>query len=303
MAHRFESARTWMWMIGTAAALLVGSSSAQAQRLSSKWEELTASDFVRGLELGGNSCILPFGIIEKHGPSGPLGTDLLNVRYTTLLAAADEYAIVFPEYYVGQIFEARHQPGTVAYSSRLQLDLLQETVGEMARNGCRKIMIVNGHGGNNALLQYFAQIQLETPKDYIVYTFSALSSGAGLPSAAAPSRPGVDGHAGEGEISNVMASRPELAHPERSSTQSGADLNRLELPEGLYTGIWWYAKFPNHYQGDSSRATAARGEATTRASAARIANAIRAMKRDETGLQLQKEFFEKISRPTATPQR
>ena len=304
MAHRFESVRKWMWIIGAAAAMLpLRPGLVHAQRLSSKWEELTAADFVRALELGGNSCLLPFGIIEKHGPAGPLGTDLLNVRYTTLLATADEYAVVFPEYYVGQIFEARHQPGTVAYSSRLQLDLLQETVAEMARNGCRKIMIVNGHGGNNALLQYFAQIQLETPKDYIVYTFSALSSGAGLPAAAAPSRPGVDGHAGEGEISNVMASRPELAHPERSSTQSGADLNRVELPEGLYTGIWWYAKFPNHYQGDSSRATAARGEATTRATATRIANAIRAMKRDETGPQLQKEFFEKISRPTATPQR
>ena len=276
----------------------------RAQPLSPKWEELTAADFVRALDASAHSCVLPFGIIEKHGPAGPLGTDLLNVRYTTLLAAADEYALVFPEYYAGQIFEAKHQPGTVAYSSHLQLELLQETVGEMARNGCRKIMIVNGHGGNNALLQYFAQIQLETPKDYIVYTFSALSSGAGLSTAAAPSRPGVDGHAGEGEISNVMASRPDLAHPDRSSTQSGADLNRLvELPEGLYTGIWWYAKFPNHYQGDSSRANAARGEATTRAAATRIAYAIRAMKRDEVGLQLQKEFFEKTSRPGNTPQR
>jgi len=100
-----------------------------------------------------------------------------------------------------------------------------------------------------------------------------------------------------------MASRPDLAHPERSSTQSGADLNRLELPEGLYTGIWWYAKFPDHYQGDSSAASAARGAATTRAVAVRIANAIRAVKRDETGPKLQKEFFEKAAKPTGTPQR
>jgi len=304
MAQRFEGVRTWMRVIGAAAAMLaLRPAPADAQRVSPKWEELTAADFVRALETSGNSCVLPFGIIEKHGPAGPLGTDLINVRYTTLLAAADEYAIVFPEYYVGQIFEAKHQPGTVAYSSRLQLELLQETVAEMARNGCRKIMIVNGHGGNNALVQYFAQIQLETPKDYIVYTLSALSPGAGQPPAAAPSRPGVDGHAGENEISNVMASRPDLAHPDRSSTQSGADLNRLELPEGLYTGIWWYAKFPNHYQGDSSRATAARGEATTRAAATRIANAIRAMKRDEIGPQLQREFFAKTSRPAGTEQR
>ena len=272
-----------------------------AQRLSPKWEELTAADFVRALDAAANSCVLPFGIIEKHGPAGPLGTDLINVRYTTLLAAADEYSIVFPDYYFGQIFEARHQPGTVAYSSRLQLELLQETVAEMARNGCRKIMIVNGHGGNTALLQYFAQTQLDTPKDYIVYTLSALSAATGVP-AASPSRPGVDGHAGEGEISNVMASRPDLAHPERSSTQSGADLNRLELPEGLYTGIWWYAKFPNHYQGDSGAANAARGAAATRATAVRIANAIRAMKRDEVGPRLQKEFFEQAVKPTTTRQ-
>jgi creatinine amidohydrolase len=272
-----------------------------AQRLTPKWEELTAADFVRALDAAANSCVLPFGIIEKHGPAGPLGTDLINVRYTTLLAAADEYSIVFPDYYFGQIFEARHQPGTVAYSSRLQLELLQETVAEMARNGCRKIMIVNGHGGNTALLQYFAQTQLDSPKDYIVYTLSALSSATGVPGAA-PSRTGVDGHAGEGEISNVMASRPDLAHPERSSTQSGADLNRLELPEGLYTGIWWYAKFPNHYQGDSSAANAARGTAATRATAVRIANAIRAMKRDEVGPRLQKEFFEQASKPVTTKQ-
>jgi creatinine amidohydrolase len=180
--------------------------------------------------------------------------------------------------------------------------MLQETVSEMARNGCQKIIIVNGHGGNNFLLQYFAQTQLDSPKDYMVYAVMGSSSADGLPTAARPSKPGVDGHAGEGETSNIMAHRPELAHPERASTQSGADQNRIELPEGVYTGIWWFAKFPNHYQGDAAGATAARGEAATKASAARIANAIRAIKRDETGPRLQKEFFEKAAKPTATKQ-
>ena len=267
-----------------------------AQQLSAKWEELTAADFVKALQQSRGTCALPFGILEKHGPAGVLGTDLINVRFSTLKAAKDEYAIVFPEYYAGQIFEAKHQPGTIAYSTHLQLEMLQETVAEMARNGCQKIVIVNGHGGNNALVQYFAQIQLESPKDYVVYTLSALGAPQGT-AAAAPSRPGVDGHAGEGEVSNLMASRPELAHPERSSTESGADLNRLELPEGVYTGIWWYAKFPNHYQGDSTNATAARGQATTDAIATRIANALRAIKRDEVGPRLQKEFFERVAKP------
>jgi creatinine amidohydrolase len=127
--------------------LVMLASEPAAQTLSPKWEELTASDFLKALEASGGTCALPFGIVEKHGPAGPLGTDLINVRYTTLLAAREEYTIIFPEYYFGQIFEAKHQPGTIAYSSHLQLELLQETVAEMGRNGCRKIIIVNGHGG------------------------------------------------------------------------------------------------------------------------------------------------------------
>ncbi|MDQ1473988.1 MAG: creatinine amidohydrolase, partial [Bryobacterales bacterium] len=125
-----------------------------AQTLPVHWEELTAADFVVALQQSGSTCTLPFGIVEKHGPSAPLGTDLINVRYISELAAKREYTILFPAYYFGQIFEARHQPGTLAYSSRLQLELLQETAAEMARNGCKKVIIVNGHGGNNSLLPF-----------------------------------------------------------------------------------------------------------------------------------------------------
>jgi len=275
---------------------------ASAQTLSPHWEDLTAEDFTKALVSSRNTCGLPFGIVEKHGPSGPLGTDLLNVRYTSELAAKQEYTILFPAYYFGQIFEARHQPGTLAYSTRLQLDLLQETVSEMARNGCRKIMIINGHGGNNSLLQFFAQVQLDTPKDYVVYVVSG-SGGGGAPNpAAAPSKPGVDGHAGEGEVSNIMAHRPELAHPERAGAESGKDLKRLDLPAGVYTGIWWYASFPNHYQGDAAGATAERGKAATEAAAARLAAAIRAIKSDTVAPRLQAEFFEAARHPNDTRQ-
>ena len=169
--------------------MLLAAGSSSAQGLSAKWEELTAADFVQALQASKGTCALPFGIIEKHGPSGPLGTDLLNVRYTTGLAAKEEYTIIFPEYYVGQIFEARHQPGTIAYSSRLQLEMLQETVSEMGRNGCQKIIIVNGHGGNNFLLQYFAQTQLDSPRDYVVY--SVMGTGASADAMPAAARPVV----------------------------------------------------------------------------------------------------------------
>src|SRR6202049_1917759 len=157
-------------LIAVLATLLLGTHDARAQtKLSVKWEELSAADFRRAIEQSKGTCLLPFGILEKHGPQLPLGTDLLNVRYASLHAAEKEYAVVFPEYYFGQIFEAKHEPGTVAYSTELQLKLLQETTDEMARNGCKKIVIVNGHGGNENLLPYFAQSQLDKPHDYVVY--------------------------------------------------------------------------------------------------------------------------------------
>src|SRR5207247_1042140 len=168
-------------------------------KLSVHWEELTAADFRDGIARAQGTCLLPFGILEKHGPHLPLGNDLLNVRYAALNAAQQEYAIVFPEYYFGQIFEARQQPGTVAYSARLQLEMLQETTDEMARNGCKKIIIVNGHGGNNSLLPYFAQTQLSTPHDFVVYVLGIMRGGPGEPKH--KSNPATDMHAGESETS------------------------------------------------------------------------------------------------------
>ena len=87
--------------------------------LSAKWEELTASRFVKGVELPGGVCIIPLGVYEKHGPHLPLGTDMYQVRAVACQAAEKEYAIVFPPYYFSQINEARSQPGTITYSPEL----------------------------------------------------------------------------------------------------------------------------------------------------------------------------------------
>ena len=57
-----------------------------------------------------------------------------------LHAAEQEYAVVFPEYYFGQIFEARHEPGTIAYSRGLQLQLL---AGNHRRDGAQRMQ--EGH--------------------------------------------------------------------------------------------------------------------------------------------------------------
>src|SRR6266404_820632 len=76
-------------------------------KLSVQWEELTAADFRSGIQQSQGVCVLPIGILEKHGPHLPLGNDLINVRYAVQHGVQQEYAIVFPEYYFGQIFEAK----------------------------------------------------------------------------------------------------------------------------------------------------------------------------------------------------
>jgi creatinine amidohydrolase len=265
-------------------------------KISVHWEELTAGDFRDGIRQSQGTCLLPFGILEKHGPHLPLGTDLLDVRYATLHAAEQEYAIVFPEYYFGQIFEAKHEPGTIAYSRNLQLKLLQETTDEMARNGCKKVVIVNGHGGNESLLPYFAQTQLDKPHDYVVYTFGLFEPPPGGP----PKKTSMDMHAGETETSSMLVARPDLVHIDRASSESGADQKRQNLPDTLYTGIWWYARFPNHYSGDGSAATRELGEYRMKAWIDALVKAVRAVKADQASLRLQNEFYQKSTHPLDT---
>jgi creatinine amidohydrolase len=268
-------------------------------KLSVKWEELTAEDFAQGIHQSQGTCLLPFGILEKHGAHLPLGNDLLNVRHISLSAAQQEYSVVFPEYYFGQIFEAKHQPGTVAYSLQLQLQLLQETTDEMARNGCKKVLIVNGHGGNEHLLPLFAQAQMDKPHDYAVYVLWPMAKQAG---GRPQQKDKVDMHGGESETSRTMISRPDLVHMDRVEKESGKDLARQKLPGGVYTGIWWYARFPNHYSGDASTANRELGEFDVKTMVGEIVEAIRAIKADQASLELQNQFYQDSKHPLDTKQ-
>jgi creatinine amidohydrolase len=285
-------------MLSVLATGLLAMTGTRAQStVATKWEELTAAEFRQGIQQAKGTCLLPFGILEKHGPHLPLGNDLINARYATLQAANQEYAVVFPEYYFGQIFEAKHEPGTIAYSADLQLRLLQETTDEMARNGCKKVIIVNGHGGNEHLLPFFAQSELDRPHDYVVYVLAGERSRAGGP---AKKSKGVDYHAGENETSNTMVSRPDLVHLDRAASESGADQKRVNLPDDLYTGIWWYARFPNHYSGEGSVATRELGEWNMKGWIDAIVESIRAVKADDASLKIQNEFYEKSKHPLDT---
>ena len=101
-------------LIGVLLLTVAAVTMARAQDLPVRWDELTASDWPKALEQAAYTAILPIGVLEKHGPHAPIGSDLIHVREWAARVARREYAVVFPDYFYGQIYEARHQPGTFA---------------------------------------------------------------------------------------------------------------------------------------------------------------------------------------------
>ncbi len=274
-----------------------------AQEIPFRFEELTTPDFIRAVEKSGKTCIIPIGVMEKHGPHLPLGTDLYLAREYALRAAAKEYTVVFPWYYFSQINEARHQPGTISYSPELIWKMLQETLDELNRNGFDKIIIVNGHGGNNAFLNYFGMAQLSETRKYSLYWFRPEPNAEVEKKAAGLTmNDKYDSHAGNSETSEMAAAQPGLTFTERAGQQSGVDLERMKELNYIYTGIWWYASYPNHYGGDGSKAKAEAGELMINETVSQLVKMIKQVKGDKIVPELQNRFFKEAENPLNTKQ-
>jgi creatinine amidohydrolase len=286
-----------MKTVAAAVAFVTIAGFAYAQDPPARWDELTASDWPRALEKAARTAVLPIGILEKHGPHGPIGSDLIQVREIAARATKTEYAVVFPDYFYGQIYEARHQPGTFALPSKLIWELLDATCEEIARNGFTKILIVNGHGGNPNFLRFFVQSQLERRREYAVYLLDPAPDRAfnETVNRMRKSDPATDQHAGERETSTLLALRPDLVKMDRAADESGANQHRLNVPD-LYTAIWWYAGYPNHYAGEGAAATRELGQLLADQRVESLVKALRTVKTDQTTLQLQKEFYDRVLR-------
>src|SRR5579875_2856500 len=95
-AQEIHVFKTRILAVSMLAAVSITGFTQTANKLSAQWEELTGPDFITAIHQAQGVCMLPFGILEKHGPHLPLGTDLLNARWVASHAAAEEYAVIFP---------------------------------------------------------------------------------------------------------------------------------------------------------------------------------------------------------------
>lgn len=256
-----------------------------------QWEQLTSSEFKQAAKDTG-VCIVPLGVVEKHSEHLPMGTDCYISHKISSLAAEKEAAVVYPSFFFGQINEARCFPGTITIPPLLLMELLMSVLDDIGRNGFKKIVLYNGHGGNNHLIGYLAQSSLWEQKPYELYIPMRRMTPEGQKEWQNLKESTVDGHAGEDESNLMLGLFPELVQLEKVPEKPvGMPLNRFKDLPATYNAIWWYANYPEHYAGDGSKATPEKAQKIVNFYVDYLAQFVAMVKADETIPALTQEFF------------
>jgi len=138
------------------------------------------------------------------------------------------------------------------------------------------------------------RMQLEQPHDYVVYFISLGASGCGAPELVKDLMTSAfDSHGGEIETSDTLAHHPDLVKMDRVGRSSGRDLQRLAHLGPVGTSVDWYSRFPEHYAGDATNASADKGAIYLKRRAERVALHLKAIKADTTTAELLREFYAK----------
>jgi len=259
-----------------------------------QWEYLTSSELKKAVRSTGGVCVMAMGVIEKHSDHLPLGTDFLNGHRMACLAAEKEPAVVFPPFYFGQIYEARCFPGAITLKPPLLLELLQGVFDEIGRNGFKKIILQNAHGGNWNLLNFLAQASLWEEKPYSLYVQTQWLTEERKKIWNALLETKEHGHACECETSITMACFPDLVKTDRIPRKPAKALNRLKHIPSFLSGIKWYSNYPEHYAGDARCASLEKGKKLLALLVDTLAEFIAAVKADQTSEKLNKEFFKRV---------
>jgi creatinine amidohydrolase len=232
-----------------------------------RWEELTSPES-DALDRDRTIVILPLGSVEQHGRHMPLGTDTLLSHAVSLAAAeADGDAVVLPPPFYG--FSAHHMrfAGSVTLRPETLMAVADDVVGSVVRHGFRRVLLVNGHGGNAGVIDVLASTLGDRHRGrarIAALTYFALARDA--IAALRQSGPGGMGHACEFETAMMLHVAPNLVHMDRAVSHY-PDAGSGYLSTDLLAGpaIRTYLDFrdlsPTGTLGDPSVATAEAGAA------------------------------------------
>jgi creatinine amidohydrolase len=189
--------------------------------------------------------ILPVGAVEQHGPHLPVGTDYFAVTHIARAAAAALAgrvpALVAPTLPFGS--SQHHLPfgGTLSLSTETYYRALRDLAESLIVSGFRRIFILNGHGGNQELIQLVARdLALQHPAHLAAASYWTIAWDA-LVAAQAHIQAGLPGHAGKFETALMLALRPELVReprPHRDSPASADPRHSSSAYRAELHGAW-----------------------------------------------------------------
>ncbi|BDZ45670.1 creatininase family protein [Naasia aerilata] len=211
--------------------------------------------------------VVPVGAIEHHGPHLPLVTDSLiaeSVATAAVTRAADEELDVWqlPTLTVTKSDEHSWAPGTLWLTASTLLSVLTDLGRSIATTPARKVVFLNGHGGNAALLQV-ANRELRRLFGLQTFTMPAARVTAGSGEGGEPDEYGMGIHAGWSETSIVMHLRPDLVDEgrfERNVPEHLAGFEQIGF-NGYPVSFGWLSDDfgPSGVVGDPTGASAAEG--------------------------------------------
>lgn len=258
-----------------------------------EWEHLNNQEFCKAVK-DDSICIVPMGVLERHSDHMPLGTDCFAAHHVACKAAEEEAAVVLPTFYFGQSNESRAFAGNISLDPILTLQLLEQLLDEIARNGFKKILLYSWHGGNIHMNHFLAQCRLWKRKPYSLYVYEMdqllveeVTEIIGCPPC----------HACEWETSVIMALEPQDVDMEQLPEKPALPLGRLSELKNTYTGIWWYADFPENYTNDAHAASAEKGEEILCAHIRSLKKCIQSVKADKIVKNLEDEYQERADNP------
>jgi creatinine amidohydrolase len=211
------------------------------------WNDLTTTDFGR-VDAERTVALLPVAAVEQHGPHLPLATDaIINealVRATLERAPAGAVLLVLPAQSVGLSPEHTSFAGTLSIRDTTLLDAWTDLGRSVARAGVRKLVVLNTHGGQKALVDLLA-VRLRSELGMLVVRATYFTFGA-LPGLFDPAEVVHDIHGGEVETSLLLHLRPDLVRTAALADFKGlphelAGRNKL-LGAEKPVGIGWRAE-------------------------------------------------------------
>lgn len=249
------------------------------------WQDFAAAEF-DALDLDRTIAILPVAAIEQHGPHLPVGTDtIINQGHLDLLVArapADLDIRILPVQAVGKSNEHIWSKGTVTHTAADLIEAWTQLGLEVARSGIRKLVFVNSHGGNVAIMDIVAR-ELRVRENMLAvkagwsqfwpkHLYSEIENRYGI-------------HGGDSETSLVMHFRPELVRSEHlqdfpSVAQRDEQGYKYLRPTGMLSYAWIASDIhPLGAAGEASKATAEKGRATAEEAVAGFIELLREVER------------------------